>query len=86
MINAAPQPRLFLARVRAAFLADAERFRLPLVFAAFLADAERSAAVRRAALDVVWRESASCDTDLLPSRFSAFVAAADRLRETGSCR
>ena len=75
-----------LARVRAAFLAAAERSRGPLVRAACLADAARSEAGRFFAALRACRESAVCEAADVLSFFKDFTAARDRVVETGSCR
>lgn len=85
-----------MARVRAAFLADADRLAAlrwaaaffaaalrsvdPFVRAAFLAAAERLEALRFDAAWRDWRDKADFDADDVLSRFNAFVVA--RLRRS----
>src|SRR5690348_8452803 len=72
------QPLRFLARVRAALRAAAERPFAPLVCAAFFAAAERWPAVRlRADLRACF-ESARFDAAAWPSRFNALLVARER--------
>ena len=70
---------MFAARVRAAFLAAAERPAAPLVAAALRAAAERSAAVRLLTVLVALRDSADFDAGLVLSFFRALVAALERV-------
>jgi hypothetical protein len=54
------------------------------VRATFLAEAERSAFVRLAAAARAWRESAAFDAALRGSRFSAFFLARERVADGSS--
>jgi len=70
------------ARVRAAFLAAADRPAVPLVRAAFFAAADRCVADRRRALERTCFASAPGDAAECPSRRSALLTARDRRADT----
>ena len=69
------------ARVRAAFLAAADRLPGPLVRAAFFAAADRCAALLRRALERACFDRERRDAADLPSRFNAFVTARERFAD-----
>jgi hypothetical protein len=69
---------LAFCRVRAAFLAAAERPAVPLVRAAFLAAEDRSAALRFLAAERPCFDRAFFEAAEVLSFFSAFLRAAER--------
>lgn len=71
-------------RVRAAFLAAAERCAGPFVRTALRAAADRLLALRRVAAACAWRDSARAEAAAEPSRPSARVTARER-RGDGLC-